>query len=579
MTMPVRIKRSNVNGTPSSLLEGELAFSNDYLTHTGDGSLYIGADDDAAGVVVRKIGGTDGLYKSLFNANTIIAADADDTPAALTIPEQTIVGRITAGNIDALTAAEVRTLINVTDGAAPDQNLFETFTIDNTDTEYTWAGTDGSVVADAVDDTIKFVAGTNITLDYDATNDAIKIVASGGGTGDVSSSGSGFADGEIVLYADATGNLIKTANVTLADLYAFKTVTGDTGTATADGNADTIAITGLTGITTVATAGAGAGLTIDLDDTAVTPTTYGAAATVGTFTVDQQGRITSATDVSIQIAESQITDGTLLARVAGNETISGDWDISTGTLIVGTPTLDGHAAPKSYVDSVAQGLDPKDSVRAATDGNISLTGEQTIDGVSVVADDRVLVKNQTTPNQNGIYVASAGAWSRSSDTDTWAELVSAYVFVEEGTSNADTGWNCTVDAGGTLGTTDVTWTQFSSAGSYVAGAGLQLDGNEFNVYGGLSGQVLVGQGAAADAAWGALDVANANAITGLLPASHGGTGINTPAANAILYGSAGDTMSVLAGATGGTAGAHYVMAQPADGGAPSWLTEIDGGTY
>ena len=145
------------------------------------------------------------------------------------------------------------------------------------------------------------------------------------------------------------------------------------------------------------------------------------------------------------------------------------------------PVSDQDAATKYYVDSVAQGLDVKASVVAATTANITLSGAQTIDGVSIVAGDRVLVKNQTNQADNGIYVAASGAWARSADANTWAELVSAYTFVEEGSTYADTGWVCTVNAGGTLGTTAVTWSQFSGAGTYVAGTGLTLSGNTFSI--------------------------------------------------------------------------------------------------
>lgn len=145
------------------------------------------------------------------------------------------------------------------------------------------------------------------------------------------------------------------------------------------------------------------------------------------------------------------------------------------------PVSDQDAATKFYVDSVAQGLDVKASVVAATSGNITLSGAQTIDGVSIVAGQRVLVKSQTAPAENGIYVASNTSWSRSADANTWAELVSAYVFVEEGSTYADTGWVCTVNAGGTLDVTAVTWSQFSGAGTYQAGTGLTLTGNTFNI--------------------------------------------------------------------------------------------------
>lgn len=139
------------------------------------------------------------------------------------------------------------------------------------------------------------------------------------------------------------------------------------------------------------------------------------------------------------------------------------------------------AATKNYVDSVAQGLDIKNSVKAATTANITLSGTQTIDGVSLSAGDRVLVKNQTAQAQNGIYVVASGAWTRATDMDAWNEVPSAFVFVEQGTTNGDTGWACTSDQGGTLGTTAITFTQFSGAGTYLAGAGLALSGNTFNI--------------------------------------------------------------------------------------------------
>lgn len=145
------------------------------------------------------------------------------------------------------------------------------------------------------------------------------------------------------------------------------------------------------------------------------------------------------------------------------------------------PTSAQDAATKNYVDLAVQGLDAKPSVRAATTANITLSGAQTIDGVSVIAGDRVLVKAQSTTADNGIYVAAAGAWSRATDMNAWTEVPNAFVFVEEGTANADTSWVCSSNAGGTLGSTAITWVQFGAAGGYSAGNGLQLVGSTFSV--------------------------------------------------------------------------------------------------
>lgn len=164
----------------------------------------------------------------------------------------------------------------------------------------------------------------------------------------------------------------------------------------------------------------------------------------------------------------------------------------TGALtLAADPAAALQAATKQYVDNVVQGLDAKQPCRVATTANITLSGTQTIDGIAVVAGDRVLVMNQTTAAQNGIYVVAAGAWTRSTDANTWNLLVSAFSFIELGTLYADTGWLCTVDPGGTLGTTPVTWVQFSAAGQITAGNGLQKVGNTLNVIG-TANRIAVG---------------------------------------------------------------------------------------
>jgi hypothetical protein len=149
---------------------------------------------------------------------------------------------------------------------------------------------------------------------------------------------------------------------------------------------------------------------------------------------------------------------------------------------LGDPQGAQDAVTKAYVDLTVQGLEPKQSVRAASTANVAtLSGAMTIDGVALVAGDRVLVKDQTMASQNGIYVVAAGAWTRAVDADVWGELISAYVFVESGTTNADMGYLSTVDPGGTLGTTAVTFVQFTGAGQILAGAGLTKSGNTLDV--------------------------------------------------------------------------------------------------
>lgn len=149
---------------------------------------------------------------------------------------------------------------------------------------------------------------------------------------------------------------------------------------------------------------------------------------------------------------------------------------------VADPTSDQDAATKAYVDAIRSGLDVKDSVKVATTGNITLSGTQTIDGIAISANERVLVKSQTTGSENGIYDCKAGAWARSSDFDSSAEVTSgAFVFVEQGSTNADAGFVLTTDGTITIGTTALSFTQFSGAGQISAGDGLQKVGNALSV--------------------------------------------------------------------------------------------------
>ena len=117
------------------------------------------------------------------------------------------------------------------------------------------------------------------------------------------------------------------------------------------------------------------------------------------------------------------------------------------------PTSAQDAATKAYVDATAQGLDTKGSCLVATTAAITLSGTQTIDGIAVAAGNRVLVKNQAGSATNGIYVCAAGAWARATDNDTWPEFSGAYTFIEQGTTNADSGWLCSQggEVGGALG--------------------------------------------------------------------------------------------------------------------------------
>ena len=193
----------------------------------------------------------------------------------------------------------------------------------------------------------------------------------------------------------------------------------------------------------------------------------------------------------INVATGGISDAMLaslstIAFLDEAETVTAVWSFGSSLpTATADPSADNQFARKAYVDSVASGLDVKNSVRVTTTANITLSGEQTIDGVSVVTDDRVLVKDQSTASANGIYVCASGAWSRSSDADADAEVTGGmFVFVTEGSTQADTGWVLTTDDDITVGSTNLAFTQFTGAGNIAAGNGLTKSGNTINVVAG-----------------------------------------------------------------------------------------------
>jgi hypothetical protein len=162
---------------------------------------------------------------------------------------------------------------------------------------------------------------------------------------------------------------------------------------------------------------------------------------------------------------------------------------ASGNAKVADPTDAAHIATKGYVDAARQGLDVKDSVRVASVAPVAIASAleagDVIDGVTLVAGDRVLLKDQSTASENGIYVAVAsGAASRATDANTSAKVTTGmFTFVAEGTVNGDNGFVLTTNDTITLGTTGLTFVQFSGAGQVIAGDGLTKSGNTLDVVG------------------------------------------------------------------------------------------------
>ena len=190
------------------------------------------------------------------------------------------------------------------------------------------------------------------------------------------------------------------------------------------------------------------------------------------------------------IAESLVTT-TELGYVAGvtsaiqtqlNAKLALAGGTMTGTLVLaGAPVGANDAVNLAYLQATVEGFSPKLPVLVSTTANIALTGEQTLDGVLTSA-SRVLVRFQTAPAENGIYVSAAGAWARSADMNSWAEVPTAFCVVELGTLYANTGWLCTSAPGGTLGTTAIIWGQWYGVGTYTAdGTYVALTGTQFSL--------------------------------------------------------------------------------------------------
>jgi hypothetical protein len=419
--------------------------------------------------------------------------------------------------------------------------------------------------------------------------------------------------GTVTSVSGTAGRITSTGGVTpVIDLASGVASAGTTGSASL---IPVVTIDTYGRVTTITTAANPQGTVTSI--TAGTGLSGGTITSTGTIAIDStvatltgvqtltNKTISGASNTLTSIANASLTNSsvtvgtTAIALGASSLTLGG----LTTVTVTQDPTAALDLAPKQYVDAVAQGLDPKASCVAATTANITLSGTQTIDGVALIAGDRCLVKDQTLSQNNGIYLVAAGTWTRTTDMDVWAEVPGAFTFIEQGTTQADTGWVCTSNAGGTIGTTAITFVQFAGVGSYTAGTGLTLTGTQFS----LTSPVAVSLGGtgsttaftqygvaygsttsamATTAAGTTTTVLHGNAsgaptfgavsltadVSGTLPIANGGT---NSTATATAGGAAYGTGTAFAFTAAGTAGQVLTSAGAS---APVW-SGIAGGTF
>lgn len=520
------------------------------------------------------------------------------------------------GRATVASTASISTTLNVAGNAGTDGIALATDTLNITGTGAISTAVDAltntlSIAAADATTSVKGVASFD-TADFAVTSGAVSIKAGGVTNTQLVNSNITIGTTAIALGASST-TLAGLTSVTSTGFTGA--LTGNASTATTLENARTIAISGP--ITGTATSFNGStNITIP-----VTALDVGHANVTGVLDVNHGGTgVTTSTGTgSVVLSASPDLTGTPTAPTAASGT--------------NTTQLATTEFVTAAVDAARSGLDVKASVKVATTENITLSNTQTVDGVALSVGDRVLVKDQSTASQNGIYVVSSAAWARATDADADAEVTAGmFTFVEQGTVNADAGFVLSTDGPIVVGTTALTFTQFSGAGQIVAGTGLTKTGNTLNVGAGtgitvnaddvaLTGQALAfhnlatngivartGSGTvAARTVTGTANrttVTNGDGVSGnptvdiastyvgqtsittlgtittgvwngtTVAVANGGTGLTTATARGIIYGNGTSAMGVTAAST---IDGSFLRGDAS--GNPYWSNSVDGGTY
>lgn len=525
MAQTIKIKRSTTTATPSSLTAGELAYSDNsdklFIGAPADnavvaigGKLYVDMLDHTAGILTASsavIVDSNSKVNKLLTGNIRInntTSQIDTDSGSLTIdPAASLI--LKAGTIDVTNQATEFSIIDNSSTAFTISQAGNNYiTLDTTNSDekikfsqqvefsgaYTLPTGDGSSGQALVTNGSGVVTFQDVaaTLTIDATdNSSTADVAlltddlqfTGGEGIDISVAKSGT---DVTL--SIAGELASASNKGVASFAgSYFTVTSgdvaiDDATTTAKGiasfsNSD-FAVS--SGAVTIKTGGVSNG---QLVNSAITLGSDSVA--LGTTITDLNG-LTSLDVDNLTLNGNEISSTNTNGDISLNPNGSGVVDVNNSRISnITDPTQAQDAATKAYVDAVKQSLDIKDSVRAATTANItiasSLNNGDTLDGVTLADGDRVLVKDQTTASENGIYIVGSTP-VRSADANTSSEVTSGmFCFVTEGTANGDNGFVLTTNDPITLDTTNLTFAQFSGAGQIVAGDALSKSGNTLHV--------------------------------------------------------------------------------------------------